>query len=121
MMTPPTQEELAAIKLAASRADQDGQHIYTHPRDSNNWLSNEAWHRVASPATFLVLLALIEAQQKQIAEQASDVSYELMQDDIIVAGAEGPGALAEIKHYAMAYGQDGPCEVIRVTRQKVLP
>jgi len=33
--------------------------------------------------------------------------FRLKQDGLVVASAEGPTALAEIKHYAMVYGQDG--------------
>jgi len=48
-----------------------------------------------------------------------EVSYELMQDDMIVAGASGLGAERDIEHYAMVYGQDGPVEIVRVTRQRI--
>lgn len=34
--------------------------------------------------------------------------FRLKQDGIPVAWAEGPGALAEINHYALVYSQDGP-------------
>lgn len=62
-----------------------------------------------------------EAQGQAEATDAKDISYELIQDDMMVAGAEGPGALPEIQHYAMMYGQDGPCEIVEVTRRKLAP
>jgi len=42
--------------------------------------------------------------------------FRLIQDGTPVAWAEGPGALAEIKHYAMVYRQHGPV-VIQQRRQ----
>lgn len=50
----------------------------------------------------------------------SEVEYELVQDDMCVAGAEGPNALAEIQHYAMMYGQDGPVSIFEVRRRKIV-
>ena len=41
--------------------------------------------------------------------------YRLRQDGMIVASAEGPEAEREIRHYAMVYGQDAPCEIERQT------
>lgn len=34
--------------------------------------------------------------------------YEVWQDGMRVASAEGPGAEREAAHYALVYGQDGP-------------
>ncbi len=39
--------------------------------------------------------------------------YRLIQGGIPVAWSEGPGAVAEIRHYAMVYGQDGPVKIER--------
>lgn len=46
----------------------------------------------------------------------SDVSYEIVQDDMVVAGASGPAAEREIRHYASQYEQDGPIEIFKITR-----
>lgn len=61
-----------------------------------------------------------KASALEQAAKDSDVSYELMQDDEFVAGASGCGSKQEIQHYAMLYGQDGPVEIIEVTRRKVV-
>jgi hypothetical protein len=54
--------DLDALRAAAEAATQgEGQHIYTHPRDDNNWKANEDWHRVCEPA---VILALIDRLRK---------------------------------------------------------
>ncbi len=37
--------------------------------------------------------------------------YRLKQEGMVVAQAEGEGALREIMHYARVYGQDGAVEV----------
>ena len=37
--------------------------------------------------------------------------YRLIQDGQPTAWAEGPGALSEIQHYALVYGQDGPVQI----------
>lgn len=57
-MIPEQREEL---KKAALAADQDGQHMYTHPRDSNNWRRNDRFNAMASPAVILSLIAQVEA------------------------------------------------------------
>lgn len=56
---------------------------------------------------------------KNIDDEAAEVSYELVQDDMVVAGTSGEGALAEIRHYAAQYLQDGPVEIYKVTREKI--
>lgn len=48
--------DLAPIRELAEKADQDGDHYYNHPRDSNNWKANDAWLKVAAPELFLRLL-----------------------------------------------------------------
>lgn len=59
MMLTPEQEDLKRLALAADQGE--GQHIYTSWRDSNNSDANDAWHKAASPAAILALLAQIEA------------------------------------------------------------
>lgn len=75
-------------------------------------------------------LAALKAQPAPTEVQGEDsarldaeieVSYELVQDDMIVAGASGLGAERDIAHYALVYGQDGPLECYRVERQKFNP
>jgi hypothetical protein len=60
--------------------------------------------------------AAIEAYQRQ--QIASDAHFDLWQDDMVVASASGPRgqALAEIRHYAAVYAQDGPVQVEEVIR-----
>lgn len=52
---------------------------------------------------------------------SNDKEYELIQDDILVAGTSGPSAWEEMQHYATMYGQDAPVEIYEVTRIKVYP
>ena len=52
MTTAPTPD----LRALAEAAEGNGEHIYTHPRDSNKWRENEAWHRAASPGAVLHLL-----------------------------------------------------------------
>ncbi|MGE8454531.1 MAG: hypothetical protein ACN6OP_28765 [Pseudomonadales bacterium] len=52
MTTAPTPH----LRALAEAAEGNGEHIYTHPRDSNKWRENEAWHRAASPGAVLALL-----------------------------------------------------------------
>jgi hypothetical protein len=49
------------------------------------------------------------------------VTYEVWQDDMPVASAEGPEeiALREARHYAFMYGKDGPVKIYKVTREEV--
>lgn len=54
------------LRAMAAAADKDGQHIYTHWRDSNAHKANELWCRAASPELVVGLLdriAELEAQQ----------------------------------------------------------
>lgn len=51
---------------------------------------------------------------------SGDVSYEVWQEGMCVAGASGDGALDEAHHYAMMYGQDGPVTVYRVTTTRAI-
>lgn len=47
---------------------------------------------------------------------AADISYELIQDDELVASTSGGGAWEEIQRYAAQYEQDGPVEIIKCVR-----
>lgn len=68
MTTAPTPD----LRALAEAAEGNGEHIYTHPIDSNKWRENEAWHRAASPGAVLHLLdriAELEAR-KPLAKHA---------------------------------------------------
>ncbi len=45
--------------------------------------------------------------------------YEMHQFDMCVAGTYGKDALQEILYYATQYEQDGPVEIVKVTRTSV--
>lgn len=64
------------LKKAAEVAEKGGHHIYTNPRDSNNWNLNEQFIKLASPAAVLALLAELEAAKvdQEIAQFARDTS-----------------------------------------------
>ncbi|KAA9181185.1 hypothetical protein F3K36_02200 [Delftia sp. BR1] len=62
------------LRVLAEAAEGDGEHIYTHPRDSNKWRENEAWHRAASPGAVLHLLDRIHALEMQALDLASENS-----------------------------------------------
>lgn len=47
------------------------------------------------------------------------ISYELLVNDEWQAEASGPGALAEIMHYAEQYSEDGPVTIFKVTRKEI--
>jgi hypothetical protein len=49
----------------------------------------------------------------------TEISYEIMQADMVVASACGKRAHLEILHYASQYEQDGSIEIFRVTREPV--
>lgn len=62
-------DDLGKLRALAEAADQgEGQHIYTHPRDSNNYAANDAWHQAASPDAFLRIAALVAQQAARIEE-----------------------------------------------------
>lgn len=44
----------------ASLASPDGEHIITHPRDSNNWEANDKWCEIASPETVMYLFQALQ-------------------------------------------------------------
>lgn len=70
MTTAPT----PALRALAEAAEGNGEHIYTHPRDSNKWRENEAWHRAASPGAVLHLLDRIHELEMQALDLASENS-----------------------------------------------
>ncbi|MDH0774787.1 hypothetical protein N5C96_15420 [Delftia tsuruhatensis] len=70
MTTAPTPH----LRALAEAAEGNGEHIYTHPRDSNKWRENEAWHRAASPGAVLHLLDSIHELEMQVLDLASENS-----------------------------------------------
>ncbi|WP_322737133.1 hypothetical protein [Delftia tsuruhatensis] len=70
MTTAPTPD----LRALAEAAEGNGEHIYTHPRDSNKWRENEAWHRAASPGAVLHLLDSIHELEMQALDLASENS-----------------------------------------------
>lgn len=53
-------KELTQLAELAEAAEKDGQHIYSHPRDSNHWKENAAWQMAASPEVFSSLIERIK-------------------------------------------------------------
>lgn len=51
----------------------------------------------------------------------AEAEFELWQDEMPVAMSSGPreAALAEMRHYAAVYGQDGPVTVYEVIRRAI--
>lgn len=72
-MTNVTPELLAELKAIADVASKEGQHIYDHPRDSNNWQANHFFIRACTRETILALLAHIDSLAEQL-EAESNVS-----------------------------------------------
>lgn len=63
-----TEHQADDLRALAAAAEKDGQHIYTHWRDSNASKANEAWHKAASPKLVIGLLdriAELEALEKR--------------------------------------------------------
>ena len=58
-----TTTNLIELRRLAEAATPGPHHIYTNPRDDNNWEANEAWHKAAGPTEVVKLLDTIEAQQ----------------------------------------------------------
>lgn len=48
---------------------------------------------------------------------SDEATFELLQDDMVVASACGPRnhARSQIEHYAFVYSQDGPVEIREVS------
>lgn len=106
-LTPPqaNDEAVEAVEQHLLRAIEKG-------KARSDWcVGSVEWRR----ETALSLLAAIEAMQLQ---SGGDTEFELIVDDVRVAGACGlrDRALAEILHYAAVYGQDGPVEAFEVIR-----
>lgn len=57
------------------------------------------------------------SQQQE--QSCDDESYELVQDDMIVAVTSGRNALAEMRRYAAQYEQDGPVEIFKCSRTTI--
>ena len=81
MTTAPTPD----LRALAEAAEGNGEHIYTHPRDSNKWRENEAWHRAASPGAVLHLLDRIHELEMQALDLASENSILKRQDSELEA------------------------------------
>jgi len=67
-----------------------------------------------------IFAATYESADCQTAMSA-DAEFQITQDGIIVAAAEGTRdrAWEEIQHYAAVYSQDGPVEIWEVTRRRI--
>lgn len=65
--------DLDKLEALANAADQgEGEHIYTHPRDSNKWQANAQWHYAASPDAFRALIALARSNSPAGSTQQSN-------------------------------------------------
>lgn len=64
-----TDQQYAELRKLAAEASKNGEHIYTHPRDSNDWKANQAWHAAAAPEAFIALLEEIASLQGQVEER----------------------------------------------------
>ena len=79
MTTAPTPH----LRALAEAAEGNGEHIYTHPRDSNKWRENEAWHRAASPGAVLHLLDRIaELEARLVTEARATAEHKLRADQL---------------------------------------
>lgn len=56
--------DLTKLKELAERAGKRGEHIYTHPRDSNNWQANAEFATACGPDEVLGLIAEVERLRK---------------------------------------------------------
>lgn len=65
-MTNTNTEQPEALRELAAQASQNGEHIFTNPRDSNNWRANDDWHAAATPEVFLAMHAHIAELEAQI-------------------------------------------------------
>jgi hypothetical protein len=94
------------LRVLAEAAEGDGEHIYTHPRDSNKWRENEAWHRAASPGAVLHLLDRIHALEMQALDLASENSI-LKRQEQAELEARKPLPLSDEQIDAIADGMPG--------------
>jgi len=122
MTTTPTASpelpDLDHLEALARAADQgEGQHIYTNPRDSNGWQANEAWHRAASPAAVLALIALARRAQPYATGGTVPSGLHLV--------GEAPQAACTVPpdgwHCTRAPGHDGPCAAWPIAQQAAAP
>ena len=60
------------LRDLAAAADKDGQHIYTHWRDSNAAKANQAWCQAASPKVVIGLLDRIADLEAQLAQPSRE-------------------------------------------------
>ncbi|WEM00052.1 MULTISPECIES: hypothetical protein [Delftia] len=102
MTTAPTPD----LRALAEAAEGNGEHIYTHPRDSNKWRENEAWHRAASPGAVLHLLDRIHELEMQVLDLASENSI-LKRAETDELEARKPLPLSDEQIDAIADGMPG--------------
>lgn len=69
----------------------------------------------------MIFDAMRAAAPAAVNEASEDVSYEIVQNDMVVVSASGQNAPAEIMHYAHQYEHDGPIEIFKVVRTAVGP
>lgn len=69
-----TMPDYAKLKQLAAAADKEGQHVYTSPRDSNNWEANRAF---INEATADAVLEIIERMERAVDAMNSDTGQEL--------------------------------------------
>lgn len=56
------------LRELAQKADQgEGQHLYTHPRDTDNWEANVEYIAAANPAVVLALLDELDRTKGSVA------------------------------------------------------
>jgi hypothetical protein len=94
------------LRALAEAAEGNGEHIYTHPRDSNKWRENEAWHRAASPGTVLHLLDRIHKLEMDALDLASENSI-LKRAETDELEARKPLPLSDEQIDAIADGMPG--------------
>lgn len=73
--------DLDALQALAEKATQgEGQHIYTDPRDDNNWRANHAWHLACSPSFILSLIARIRELEGDTGKSADTERLDWLDD-----------------------------------------
>lgn len=55
---------LAKLKEKALKANAGPHHVYTNPRDDNNWQANAAFQEAATPQLVLALLSSYEERKR---------------------------------------------------------
>lgn len=98
--------DLQQLKALALAADQgEGQHIYTNQRDSNGWQANYDFHRAASPAVVLDLIARIERTQQ---------GFELARANFQLVVEKNAELRARIERATAPHGSAAPTEAAPV-------